>query len=502
MTDILSAFGGMLSLDIFICMIIGVAVGIVIGALPGLSATLAVTLMLPFTFGLEPTAGILLLIGAYCGGVYGGSITAILIKTPGTPASVASVADGYALTKQGKAYDALIASLYTSGIGGMLSGVALLFVAPLIAKLAVNFGPPEYFALAVFGLTIIASVSGKSMAKGLMMACVGLLICCVGIDPYEGQSRFIFGQSFLLSGIGMVPVMIGVFAIAEVFNQIEVHIKSVAAEIGEIDMKAGKHKMGPKELIPYWATILKASITGIIIGAIPGTGGAIASFLSYNNEKNASKHPEEFGNGSMTGLIAAETAKNATTGATLIPMFTLGIPGDTVTAILLGALTIHGLSTGPKLFTDYGVLVYTVIIGFFVVNLIMMLQGKLAIRWFAQITSVPSAILMPIILVLCLVGAYSSNNNWISVWIALISGLIGYVLQKFQFPMAPLLISMVLGSLTEMSLRQSLIMSDGSVSIFYTRPICLVFLLLAVFSAFLPLIQSKRRKAAQKKSTV
>ncbi|MCD8052995.1 MAG: tripartite tricarboxylate transporter permease [Lachnospiraceae bacterium] len=494
MADIISALSNMMALDIFVCMIIGVAVGIVIGALPGLSATLAVTLMLPFTFSLDATAGILLLIGAYCGGVYGGSITAILIKTPGTPASVASVADGFALTKEGKAYEALMASLYGSVVGGVLSGVALLFIAPTIAKLAVNFGPPEYFALAVFGLTIIASVSGKSLAKGLMMAGLGLLICCVGIDPYEGQTRFVFGQSFLYSGIGMVPVMIGVFAISEVFNQIEIHIRSVSEEFGHVEVKAGKKKWGIRELLEYWKTLLKSSVTGIIVGAIPGTGGAIASFLSYNNEKMSSDHPEEFGNGSMTGLIAAETAKNATTGATLIPMLTLGIPGDTVTAILLGALTIHGLSTGPKLFTDYGVLVYTVILGFFVVNIIMLFQGKLAIRWFARLTSVPSAILMPIILILCLVGAYSSNNNWTSVWIALVSGFIGFILQKFDYPMAPLLIAMVLESLTEMSLRQSLIMSDGSLLIFVTRPICLIFLLLAVFSVFLPFIQKRRRK--------
>jgi len=479
----------------FICMLIGLAVGIIIGALPGLSATLAVALMLPFTFGLNATAGILLLVATYCGGIYGGSITAILISVPGTPASVASVADGYSLTKKGQAYDALMFSLYVSVIGGLLSGLALLFIAPTIAKLAVNFGPPEYFALAMFGLTIIASVSGKSLAKGLMMAGIGLLISCVGIDPYEGQTRFVFGIPALYSGISMVPVMIGVFAVAEVFKQIEVHIKSIASEVSDLEV-GKKQKFSLKRLVPYWGNIIKASITGIIIGAIPGTGGAIASFLAYNNQKTVSKHPEEFGQGSVEGLIAAETAKNATTGATLIPMLTLGIPGDTVTAILLGALTIHGLSTGPKLFTEHGVLVYTVILGFFIVNILMLLEGKAAIRGFAGITKVPSSILMPIILVLCLVGAYSSNNNWNSVTIALISGFIGYVLQKFDFPMAPLLIAMVLESLTEMSLRQSLIMSNNSLSIFVTRPLCLIFLVLAVGSFSLPFIKNRR---AQKK---
>ncbi|MCJ7833927.1 tripartite tricarboxylate transporter permease [Cuneatibacter sp. NSJ-177] len=497
--NIVAALGNMVSLEMFLCMFAGVAVGIVVGALPGLSATLAVALMLPFTFGMSPTAGILILVGAYCGGVYGGSITAILIRTPGTPASVATVADGYAMTKKGKAYEALMGSLLTSTIGGLLSGLALLLIAPLIAKLAVNFGPPEYFALAMFGLTIIASVSGKSLAKGMMMAGLGLLFACVGIDPYEGQARFIFGQSFLYSGVGMVPAMIGVFAIAEVFNQIEIRIKSVAAEFGDVSVDC-KQKFPLKKLRPHLPNILRSSVTGIIVGAIPGTGGAIASFLAYNNEKAKSKHPEEFGNGSMDGIIAAETAKNATTGATLIPMFTLGIPGDTVTAILLGALTIHGLSTGPKLFTEHGVLVYTVIIGFFLVNLIMLVQGRFAIRWFSKITQVPSSILLPIILVLCLVGAYASNNSFASVGIAVFFGVLGFILGKFGFPMALLLIAMVLAQLTEMSLRQSLILSDGSPLIFVQRPICLIFLLLAVFSVCIPMLKARRARKAGKSS--
>ena len=493
MGDILSAIQGIASLDVWLCMFVGTAAGMVIGALPGLSATLAVTLMLPFTFGMEPEAGILLLIGAYCGGIYGGSITAVLIRTPGTPASVATVADGYAMTRKGKAYDALMTSLLASVFGGLLSGIALLLFAPLIAKLAVNFGPPEYFALAMFGLTIIASVSGKSLAKGLMMAGLGLLFSCVGIDPYEGQARFIFGQNFLYSGVGMIPAMIGVFAIAEVFNQIEVRIKSVAADVGEVNIDF-KQKFPLKRLRPHLGNLIRSSVTGIIVGAIPGTGGAIASFLSYNNEKNHSKHPEEFGNGSMDGIIASEAANNGTTGATLIPMFTLGIPGDTVTAILLGALTIHGLSTGPKLFTEHGVLIYTVIVGFFLVNLIMFFQGKFAIRQFAKIIKVPSSILLPIILVLCLVGAYASNNSFASVGIAVFFGVLGWVLQKFGFPMPPLLIAMVLASLTEMSLRQSLIMSNGSPLIFVQRPICLIFLVLAVLSFGIPLVKGKMEK--------
>jgi len=491
--NIISVLSGMLSVDVILCMILGVAVGIIVGALPGLSATLAVALMLPFTFGMDAGAGILLLIGAYCGGVYGGSITAILIRTPGTPASVATVADGYALTKQGKAYEALTVALLTSVIGGLLSGLALLFIAPVIAKVAISFGPPEYFALAAFGLTIIASVSGESLAKGLMMAGIGLLLTTTGIDPYEGQQRFIFGMNFLYSGIGMIPAMIGVFAIAEVFNQIEVRIKSVADEFGDIQVDT-KKKFPLRRLKKLMPNVIRSSLTGIIVGATPGTGGAIAAFIAYNNEKTLSKNPDEFGKGSFAGIAAAETANNATTGATLIPMLTLGIPGDTVTAILLGALTIHGLSPGPKLFTEHGVLVYTVILGFFVVNLIMFIEGKFAIKWFSKITQVPSSILLPIILLLCLVGAYSSNNSFTSVGIALFFGLFGYVLSKFKFPMAPLLIAMVLGQLTEMSLRQSLIMSDGSPLIFVQRPITLVFLILAVLSISLPFIKASRNK--------
>ena len=473
-------------------MIIGVAIGIVVGALPGLSATLAVALMLPFTFGLAPETGILLLVGAYCGGVYGGSITAILIKTPGTPASVASVADGFSLTRQGRAYEALMLSLVVSVVGGLLSGLALLFIAPQIATVALRFGPPEFFALAVFGLTIIASVSGKSMSKGMIMAAFGLLFSCVGFDKYNGEPRFIFGQRALYSGIQLIPAMIGVFAIAEVFNQVEEGAKSIAADV---EVK--------KNFKPTWkyfkgltGTTLISSIIGIIIGAIPGTGGAIASFVAYNGEQSRAKDPETFGKGNIRALAAAETGKNATTGATLIPMLTLGIPGDTVTAILLGALTIHGLSPGPRLFVEHGNLMYTVMLGFFVVNILMLFEGLLAIKWFSKIVSLSSAILLPIILVTCLLGAFASNNQISSVTVAVAFGVFGYVLSKFSYPMAPMLIAMILGPIAEVALRQSLVMSDGNPAIFVQRPLSLVFLILAVGSLLLPVIQKKRRRRA------
>lgn len=463
-------------------MILGVALGIVVGALPGLNATLAVALLLPFTFGMTPEAGMLLLIGTYCAAIYGGSITAVLINTPGTPASVATAIDGYQMTKQGDAVKGLAISLRSSVIGGLLSGLALMFIEPLISKYALKFGPPEFFALTFFGLTIISSVSGKSIAKGLVMAGFGLLFSTVGLDAVEGLQRFLFNQDFLLGGISIVSALIGVFAVAEVFNQIEKRAKAIVSDdIVKLD-KDKKYTW--KEYLRLWPTILKSSIIGIIVGATPGTGGAIASFISYRVAKGTSKHPEKFGHGAEEGVCASETGNNATTGATLIPMMTLGIPGDTVTAIMLGALTIHGLRMGPQLFKTNGALVYTIIAGFFVVNILMYFEGKIAIKFFANIVKIPSSMLLPIILVLCLIGGFSSTNTIAGIGITLFFGIFGYVLGKFDFPMPPLLIALVLGTLTEVSFRQSMLISDNNLVIFFSRPIALIFILLGFASLF------------------
>src|SRR5699024_5980790 len=376
-TEILNGLINTLNVSVILAMFSGVILGIVIGALPGLSATMGVALMLPLTFGMEPTVGMLLLIGIYCAGIYAGSVSAILLKTPGTAASAATVQDGFALAQKGEASKALNMSIYASVTGGIISGIILLFFVHQIAKFALQFGSPEYFTLALFGLTIIASVSGESISKGLIMGTLGLLITTVGMDPINGQGRFLFNTSFLSAGIDLVPALIGLYAISEVLNQIAQHSKSITSSA-----KVIKEKFSFKNFWPFRKTVLKSSLIGVIIGAIPGTGGTISAFISYNEAKRVSKTPKDFGKGSLDGIAASESSNNGTTGATLIPMMALGIPGDVVTAVLLGGLMIQGLDPGPELFTEHKDIVYPVLVGFLIVNVLLFFMAKLAIPWF------------------------------------------------------------------------------------------------------------------------
>lgn len=497
LAETLNGFINIFNISVILAMFSGVILGIVIGALPGLSATMGVALMLPLTFGMEPVVGMLLLLGIYAAGIYAGSVSAVLLKTPGTAASAATVEDGFALAQQGKAKLALNASIYASVAGGLISGIVLLFFAPQIAKIALQFGAPEYFSLALFGLTIIASVSGKSIIKGLIAACLGLLITTIGLDPINGQGRFLFNTTFLSSGVNLVPVLIGLFAISEVFNQIEQKAKSITS----IKVK-DNNKYTIKDFIKHKWLVLKSSLIGVVVGAIPGTGGTISAFISYNEAKRKSKTPEEFGKGSVEGIMASESSNNGTTGATLIPMMTLGIPGDVVTAVLLGGLMIQGLTPGPQLFTENKELVYTIMVGFIIINIILFFMAKLAIPWFSKITTIPSVILMPIILVLCLVGSFAVDNSLSSAGIAVFFGIIGYLLPKYGYPVTPILIAIVLGPIAENSFRQAVLYSDGSLLIFLQRPVSILFLILAVLSILAPLISNYKSKISKNKNSV
>lgn len=471
--------------------IIGVAFGLFVGVLPGLSVTMGIALMLPLTFGLPPTAAILLLLGVYCAGTYAGSASAILINNPGTIAAAATAPDGFSLAQKGKASYALNLAIYASVAGGLFSGLVLLLFAPQVANFALNFGPPEYFMLALFGLTVISSVSGKEISKGLVMAAIGMLVATIGIDPVGGAYRFTFDNPFLLSGIDIVPAIVGLFAIAEIFRQMEAGAKSISSTT-----KYKKERFKIREFWPFKKTVLKSSVIGTIVGVVPGTGGVIAAYLGYNEAKRVSKKPDSYGKGNPDGIVAAETANNGVTGATLIPMMTLGIPGDAPTAVLLGALLIQGLTPGPELFTTYGAITYSVIIGFFLVNIFLFFEAKMAIRIFAKVIHVPPSILWPTVLGLCLVGSYAVDNSLYSVIIALVFGVIGYILPKFNYPITPLLIGIVLGPIAERSLVQSLIISDGSLMIFFTRPITIVFMILIIISvvaSFISIIKSNKK---------
>ena len=448
---------------------LGVFIGTFVGAVPGMTTPMAVALTLPFTFTLSPVSGILLLLGVYKGGIYGGSITAILINAPGTPAASCTVLDGYPLARRGEARRALDIALYASCIADFMSNLALILCAGFLASLALAFGSPEVFTLILFSLTIIASVSGDQLLKGLGSAAFGLILAIVGLDLVYGTNRFIFGEVELMSGLNFIPVLIGLFALPEIiafYGRVE-----VAREYNPL---AGRGA-GLDDLRKTLKTIIRGSAIGVILGAIPGIGGAPAAFLSYSEAKRTSKNGDNFGNGEIEGVAAAESGNNGTAGATLIPLLALGIPGDITTAIILGAFMIHGLRPGPLLFQDNLSLIYALFIGIMLSSLYLFAIGKFSIRLISRIADIPHRILFPIVLTLCVFGAYAVNNTVFDIGVMFVMGLFGFMMLKLKIPAAPFLIAFILGPMLEDNFRQSLLMSRGSWSIFFSSPICWFF---------------------------
>jgi putative tricarboxylic transport membrane protein len=466
----------------FFFMFVGVAIGIIFGALPGLTATLGVAVMLTFTFGMAPVPAIMLLLGVYAGGIYGGAISAVLINTPGTPSSAATVLDGYALTRQGRAGEALRIATFATAFGGIFSALVLLFGAPQLAQVALEFGPAEFFALALFGLAVIAGVSGGSLLKGLLMGLLGLLIATIGLDPIGGLPRLTFGSTNLQGGVELIPALVGLFAIAELMR------RAPAAHMGAQRFETQDTPFPFTRAFRYTRTLLKSSAIGTFIGAIPGAGPGIASFLSYNEARRSSKNKEKFGKGAREGVAASESGNNSATSATLIPMLTLGIPGDTVTAVLLGAFALQGLRAGPELFVDHADIVYAVMLGLIVIQIMLYFQGRIAARTFAKIATIPMNILIPVLIILMFVGAYSVNNTVFDARVMMVFGLLGYVAYKFDFPVVPMLLGIVLGPIAENGFRQALLQSGGDPSIFFTRPLSLTFIILATLLFVTPLI--------------
>lgn len=476
---ILTGFLNSFSWQALLFMNAGVFAGIVIGALPGLGVAMGVTVMLPLVFGVETTLGLLLLLGVYCGGTYGGSITAILIKTPGTEAAATTVLDGYELTKQGKSGKALDMALIASTIGGLISAFSLLFLAPLLARQVLRFGPPEFFSLAVFGLTVIASVSGKSVVKGLLMGCLGVFVSTVGLDMISGSPRLTFGSVYLAGGINLVPAIIGLFSVAEILVKARELKTAVAPDPSTLGASVGVTFAEFRECLP---AILKSSGIGTFIGAMPGAGAVIAAFISYSEAKRTSKHPELFGHGALEGVAAPEAGNNGVTASAMIPMLTLGVPGSVVAAIVLGALMMNGLVPGPSLFREHAAMTYTVMAGMVFINIFMFLQGKLLLRAFVAVTRILPSLLMSLVLAMCLTGTFAVNNTLIDIVVLLAFALLGYVLVKLEFPLPPIVLGMVLGPMAENTLRQSLLISGGSFAIFWTRPISILFLALTALS--------------------
>ena len=469
-----------LTLKVFLYMVVGVAGGICIGALPGLTATMGVALLLPLTFGMDAAQGILMLLGIYCGAIYGGSISAILLHTPGTPASAATAIDGYKLAQRGEAGRALGASTISSYIGGVISVICLWLISPQLAKIALKFSSAEFFLLAVFGLCIIGNISGDNVEKGLICGCFGVLVACVGIDQVTGYPRFSFGKNVnFLAGINYIPIMIGLFAMSQAFENIE--------EIFSED----KVQFEVKSVLPKkddFKRMLKiAPITGLIgtfIGIVPGAGADIGSFVGYNVARSLSKEPEKMGDGCVDGIIGPEGGNNGVTGGAMIPMLTLGVPGDAVPAIMIGALTLQGLAPGPMLFTQHKTLVYTIFLGMFIANTIMVVMGLGGIRLFTKVLKVPKVILTPIIFALCVIGAYAMRNNFFDVYTMLIAGVIGYFLTKIKVPTSPAILGLILGPMAEKNFRVALLKSKGNPGVFFSTGICWFFIALIIISLF------------------
>ncbi|MGI6074746.1 MAG: tripartite tricarboxylate transporter permease [Pyramidobacter sp.] len=476
----------------------GVVVGMIGGALPGISSSMSVSLLLPFTFSMSPSMGILLLMSIYTASVYGGSVSAILINTPGTGSSAATAIDGYTLTQKGMGASALRISTFASGVGGIVSAIALFLLTPPLSKISLLFGPSEYFLLACLGLSAVATLAASSIIKGVLAGVLGLFLATIGTDYSFGIPRFTFGILNLESGISFVPALIGLFALSEVLKMAE-HKKT--ADVIPATFESDRIFPSRSELKGLCGTLARGSIIGMIIGILPGAGAEIGSWISYNTEKRLSKQRDEMGNGSLVGVAASEVANNAVTGAALIPLFTMGIPGSSVSAIILGGLLIHGMVPGRELFTEYATVTYTAILGFLMANIIMMFMGLVLVKPFSQVTKLPKKILAPMIVALCFVGAFSINNSLFDVGIMVIFGLLGYVLQKAGFHPAPIVLAMVLGPMAESRFLQTYTLSDGHVlSYMLGRPLSVTLMILVAVFLFSPFFFKNVQQGPKKAS--
>lgn len=464
--------------------LLGVTVGIFVGSIPGLTVTMAIAIMVPITFKMSPIPAIAMLLGVYKGGMFGGSLSAILINTPGTPAASATALDGYPMARKGLGLKAMKVSKYSSVIADTCTDIVLIFVAPPLALMALKFGPAELFSLIVFSLTIIAAVSGQSLLKGLLAATLGLLFATVGMDPVTGDPRFGFGHVEVLKGIGLIPLLIGLFAISEILVKVEGGLtEKLDNTLESLSKQAEANRLTWKEFKTYLPTVFRGAALGTFLGAIPGLGSTVTAFLNYGIAKKRSGRPERFGKGEPEGVAAAEAGNSAVVGATLIPLLSLGIPGDIITAVLLGAFMIQGIAPGPTMFTEHVNVVYALFIGLMVCNMGNLIIGTFSIRAAGNVLRIPKKVLYPVILTLCFVGTYAVDNSLFDVQVMLFFGISGYVLRKFDYPLAPLLIAFVLGPMLENSLRQALIISDGSYGIFVSSPISVVFLAVALVTS-------------------
>lgn len=475
-----------------LAVVLGTISGVIIGGMPGLTATMAVALLIPVTFTLDPLIGLVLMGGVYCGAMYGGSIPAILLRTPGTPAAVATALEGYPMTQQGRAGLALKISVIASCVGGIFSTIILLILAPILATFALSFGPPEYFLLAILGLAGLVSMADEKtgLIKSLISGVIGLIIAVVGTDPISGMLRYTAGLTDLYDGVAFMPVLIGLFSISQMLSLTgKKSVVDNAALVTEI-----KREPMPKGIFKF---ISIGSLTGTTVGILPGEGATIAAFLSYNIARRRSKTPELFGKGNPEGIAAAEAGNNGCVGGSLIPTLTLGIPGNSVAAALLGGLLVHGLIPGPELFTTYGSMTYAFIFSLFIANIVFLILGLYMAPYFARIALTPTELLIPVVCLFSVLGSYSMNNSVLDVFLCLLFGLGAVLLHKTGFSLGALILGLILGPIAETGFAQALIMSRGSSTIFFESPQAIVLWFIIFLLLVPPLINILKKQRAQ-----
>lgn len=509
MVDFSSMLSGFLSLcnfDAIISLLIGVVGGMIIGALPGFSAAMGVSLLIPLTYGMSPIAALVMLTAMYTSAIYGGSVTAILCHTPGTPASAATAIDGFQLTKQGRGMEAMGVATVCSGIGGTVSAIAMLFIAPALGAFSLKFSVLEYFLLSLFGLTVIASLAGDSVVKGMFSGILGLLLGCIGLDAISGHPRMTLGSLNLEDGINFVPALIGLFSVSQVMSLAwdVYHGKKGSVVEDEENLKHGRPLPSWSEAKTLIPTTIRCSIVGTIVGIIPAAGAGVSSWICYSMGKKFSKHPEKFGHGALEGVASCETGNNAATGGALIPLITLGLPGSSVAAILLGGMMIHGLTPGASMFTKHASTTYAIMIGFLFANILMAVIGIFAARRIARVSSLPMGVLAPVILALCAIGTYAIRGNMFDVGVMVVFGLLGFVLKRCGFAAPPMILGMVLSEICESNWRRAIILAQakgGMLSYFFSRPIAIVLTILILASLFSPVLMNyvnKKSRAIEK----
>lgn len=489
MSGWVEGFNAMMDISVLVMIPLGMILGIAIGAIPGLSATVGMAMFLPFTFTLDPLTGLVLLLGIYNGACYAGAIPAVLIRTPGTPSSAATTLDGFPMAQNGRAAEALTISLVASVAGGLIGTIMLALLAPVLARYALTFGTPEYFAIAILALSIIASIGGGSVVKGFVSAFIGLLIAAVGFDPIAGFPRLSFGSSSLSGGLQLIPLLVGIFGVSEALIQLE--------RIGAPGFKRaviGSFSMGPNWVRRLGPTTLGSTMIGFFTGILPGVGGDIGGYIAYNETKRLAKPDDRFGQGEPKGVAAAESANNASNMGSLIPTLALGVPGNTQSAVLLGALLIAGVQPGPGLFTAQPGLVYGSFIAMALAFICMLGIGLLGIRLWIRVIQIPATYLWPLVIVFSVVGSYAVRNQPFDVLVMLGAGVLGYFLTKAKYPVAPLLIAAIIGPIAEENYRRSMILNEGS-HIWLTQPLTALILLMAVVSVVMTTWRSTGNKS-------